>query len=180
MPINDPGLRIEKYDPSRHSHDDFDCGVDRLNNFLKHTAKKQQKDNMTSVYVITADGTPNILGYHAVNAGRMDAKALQRPPKGTPAHGEIPVLFLGQIAISRHHQNQGIGSILMHHVFEKAGIVAGQVGCYAILLDVISDGGEEMMKQRKEWYEKFGFVSFTDEPSRMFITIQQIRESLTS
>ena len=36
-------LRIETFDPARHSRDGFACGVPRLDNYLKLNAKKQQK-----------------------------------------------------------------------------------------------------------------------------------------
>ncbi len=47
-----PVLRIERFDPSRHARADFECGVVRLNNCLKLSGKKQQKDDMTRVYVV--------------------------------------------------------------------------------------------------------------------------------
>ena len=60
------------------------------------------------------------LGYHAVNVGQMNVDALARRPRGAPDHGELPILFLGQVAVSTGHQGRGLGSILMHHVFLKA------------------------------------------------------------
>jgi len=30
----------------------------------------------------------------------------------------------------------------MHHVFEKAAVIAKQAGCFAVVLDVMSDGDE--------------------------------------
>ena len=48
MPIEVGGLRIELFDPARHDRAGFVCGVDRLDNYLKLSAKKQ-KDNMTRV-----------------------------------------------------------------------------------------------------------------------------------
>ncbi|OUU54164.1 MAG: hypothetical protein CBC12_01675 [Candidatus Puniceispirillum sp. TMED52] len=58
-------------------------------------------------------------------------------------------MFWGQIAIDKQQQNNGIGSILRHRVFETASLVADQIGCHAILLDVISDSGEKIRQKRK-------------------------------
>ncbi len=55
MPTEPPALRIEHFDVMRHDRADFDCGVPRLNNYLKLSAKKQQKDDMTRVYVIVTE-----------------------------------------------------------------------------------------------------------------------------
>ncbi len=167
---------IETWDPGHHDHDGFDCGVKRLNNFLKLSAKRQQKDDMTKVYVVVVPRESKVLGYYAINVGTMNVAELPKPPRDTPNHGEIPVLFLGQVAVTRRAQGFGIGSLLMHHVFEKACIVAGQAGCHAVLLDVMSDGDVTAFVRRKNWYQEFGFQSFASNAARMFMTIKQVRQ----
>ncbi len=54
---------------------------------------------MTRVYVVMEEGSTRILGYHAINLGMMNADELERRPRGAPDHGEIPMLFLGQVAV---------------------------------------------------------------------------------
>jgi len=130
---------------------------------------------MTRVFVAVLPGYTAILGYHAVNVGTMNVNEMARPPKGTPSHGEIAVLFLGQVAVDIKVPGFGVGSLLMHHVFEKACVVADEAGCYAILLDVMSDGEEEDFDKRKAWYQEFGFQSFTSNEARMFMTMKQVR-----
>lgn len=168
-------IRIEKFDPVQHDRTNFDCGVGRLNRYLKQSARKQQQDDMTRVYVAVEDGNSRILGYHAINVGAMNVDELHRRPHGAPSHGEIPVLFLGQVAVNKEEQGRGVGGNLMYHVFEKACIIADQAGCYAIILDVISDGGPAESVRREAWYKEFGFSPFPSRPSRMFMTIQQVR-----
>ena len=175
MPTETPALRIESFDPARHDRVGFDCGVERLNNYLKLSAKKQQKDDMTRVYVVVEEGSTRILGYHAINVGKMNVDELEHRPRGTPAHGEIPVLFLGQVAVDKPSQRTGLGGILMHHVFEKACNISEMAGCHAIILDVISDGGDEEFARRRAWYENFGFTSFSSNPARMFLVMKQVR-----
>ena len=175
MPTKGPDLRIEYFDPARHNRAGFSCGVERLDNYLKLNAKKQQKDDMTRVYVVTEDGSTDILGYHAINLGMMNVDELKRRPRGAPDHGEVPILFLGQVAISEAAQGQGLGSILMHHVFEKANTIDNEAGCFAIVLDVMSDGDTAAFKRRLEWYAAFGFQAFASNPSRMFMTMKQVR-----
>ena len=175
MPTKGPDLRIEHFDPARHNRAGFSCGVEQLDNYLKLNAKKQQKDDMTRVYVVTEDGSTDILGYHAINLGMMNVDELKRRPRGAPDHGEVPILFLGQVAISEAAQGQGLGSILMHHVFEKANTIANEAGCFAIVLDVMSDGDAAAFKRRLEWYAAFGFQAFASNPSRMFMTMKQVR-----
>jgi len=175
MPIETGDLRIELFDPARHDRAGFACGVERLDNYLKLSAKKQQKDDMTRVYVAVEDGQATVLGYHAINLGMMNVEALARRPRGAPDHGELPVLFLGQVAVSEAAQGHGIGSILMHHVFEKACRISEQAGCFAIVLDVMGDGGEEAFQRRRAWYAAFGFQPFASNRARLFMTMKQVR-----
>ena len=63
----------------------------------------------------------------------------------------------------------------MHHVFEKAVNIADIAGCHAIILDIISDEGEEAFERRKEWYESFGFMPFASNRARMFLAMKQVR-----
>ena len=68
MPIEQKSLHIESFDPSRHARADFDCGVVRLNNYLKLSARKQQQDDLTRVYVVVEEGSSRVLGDHAITA----------------------------------------------------------------------------------------------------------------
>lgn len=178
MLTRDTPLSIERWNPVRHHRSAFDCGVERLNNFLKLSAKKQQKDDMIRVYVAVEPGETRILGYHAINVGTMNVTEMPSPPRGAPNHGELPVLFLGQVAVDLKAQGLGVGSLLMHHVFEKACVVADEAGCHAVLLDVMSDGDAAAFAKRKNWYEEFGFQSFASNTARMFMTMKQVRNIL--
>ncbi len=54
-------------------------------------------------------------------------------------------------------------------------MIADAAGCHAIILDVISDGGEEEFARRKAWYGSFGFAAFASNPVRMFVAMTQVR-----
>ena len=171
-------IRIEQFDPSSHTRSKFDCGVERLDNFIKLTAKKQQKEDVTQVFVAVFQGQQEIIGYYSVNMGEVDIGGLPIPPKSLPQGRQLPVLFLGQIAVDRKTQNQGVGSLLMHDVFRKA--VDSGIGCHAIALDIISDGSPEDYARRKSLYERFNYRSMGDHPERMFITLKDVRAFLES
>ena len=54
-------------------------------------------------------------------------------------------------------------------------MTADAAGCHAIILDVISDGGETEFARRKAWYESFGFAAFASKPARLFLAMKQVR-----
>ncbi len=173
-------LRIELLRPDQHDRASFSCGVDRLDNYLKRNAREQHARDFVRTYVVIAQGDPRVLGYFVLNTGELDASALAAKPKGTPAHGHIPVVFLSRIAVDRVCQGQGIGRILLLHAFLKTDAVAAQVGCHGLMLDVMNDGDEAAIGRRRRWYESFGFVSFPSDPAKMFVPIKTIRALLDS
>jgi ribosomal protein S18 acetylase RimI-like enzyme len=108
-----PGIIIEQFDPGRHERSGFSCGTDRLDNFLRFSARKQQKDDFTRVFVAVAEGSPKVLGYYALNAHAIATGDLGADrPRHTPSTGSIPALYLSMIAVDRSQQGKGLGSDL--------------------------------------------------------------------
>ena len=180
MPTEKIQLNIEAWQPRHHNAKGFDCGNIRLNNFLQISAKKQQKDRMTRVFVAVEPGQAKILGYYTINVGAMEASDLAKRPRGTPSHNKIPILFLGQVAVDQAVQGRKIGSHLMQHVFRKALTIDTEVGCYALLLDVMPDENENIYTRRMNWYREFGFQNLASKNNRMLLPIQKIRQIIAA
>ena len=171
-----PGIVIEPFDPGRHDRSGFCCGTDRLDNFLRFSARKQQKDDFTRVFVAVARGSPRVLGYYALNAHAVATDDLGADcPRRAPRTGSIPALYLSVIAVDRSWQGKGLGSDLAIDALGRARDVAGEVGLKLVVLDAIEDGGDEVFARRMEYYRRLGFQSFQDRPERMFIAIDTIR-----
>ena len=90
-----PRIVIEPFDSGRHDRSGFSCGTDRLDSFLRLSARKQQKNDFTRVSVAVAEGSPEVLGYYALNAHAVatDELGADRPPRA-PRTGSIPALYL--------------------------------------------------------------------------------------
>lgn len=175
MLTNQSPIEIRQFDSKTQDRSGFDCGHARLNNYLKIGATKLQKGDFARLYVALEPGQTTVLGYHSINFGELDATALQSVPRGAPAHLLLPVLFLGQIAVTKAAAGLGIGSLLMHHVFEKAVQVADHAGCWAVLLDAVDDDGPDALQRRMDWYRGFGFQAMPSKSGRMFMTLRQVR-----
>ncbi len=171
-----PRIVIEPFDPARHDRSGFSCGTARLDNFLRLSARKQQKDDFTRVFVAVAEGSPEVLGYYALNAHAVATDELGADrPRRAPRTGSIPALYLSMIAVDERRQGMGLGSDLAVDALGRALSVAGEVGLKLVVLDVIDDGGEDVFARRMAFYRRLGFRSLEDRPDRMFITIGTIR-----
>ena len=169
-------MLIEPLEPARHDRAAFTCGVQRLDNFLQRTARKQQAADFTRVWVVVESGQDAILGYYALNAHALETDDLPREPtRRAPRGRSIPAAYLSMIAVDLRHQGRGVGRVLLADALTRAGDVATQIGLKAVVLDVIEDGGAEAMCRRRAFYERMGFRSFPLQPSRMFIAIETLR-----
>ena len=171
-----PGICIEPFEPRRHERAAFSCGVTRLDNFLRLSAKKQQKDDFTRVFVALAQGSSRILGYYALNTHAVAVAELGRNhPRRVPSTGILPALYLSMIAVDQSQQGKGLGTHLLMDALARACEVSKEVGLKLLILDVINDGGDEAFGRRTEFYRRMGFESLSDNPERMFLTIGTIR-----
>ena len=177
--LSPPKICIEPLDPTKHNREAFSCGTDRLDNFLKRTARKQQAGDFTRLWVATHVGQTAILGYYAINAHHLEGNDLPTSlTRNAPRTGGIPAVYLSMIAVDYRHQKQGLGRILLADALERAASVADQIGLKVVVLDVIEDGGQEITKKRYEFYTAMGFQSLPSRPSRMFISVETIRREM--
>lgn len=180
MPVDEesvPRTRIEPFDLRRHDRAAFSCGVPRLDNFLRLSARKQQKDDFTRVFVAVADGSRRVLGYYALNAHAVSIGEMgPERPRRVPNTGSIPALYLSMIAVDQREQGRGLGTDLVIDALGRAREISNEVGLKLIILDVIDDGGNDAFLGRRDFYRRLGFESFSDYPGRMFMTMGAIRQ----
>lgn len=168
---------IEPLDPAVHDRAEFSCGVSRLDNFLKRTARKQRKGDFTRVWVAVEPRQRTILGYYAMNAHSLEAE--EDMPRSiirhAPRSGSIPAVYLSMMAVDERHQGRGLGRILLADALSRAAKAADQIGLKIVVLDAIDDGGPQTTERRKAFYRTMGFQPFPSQPSRMFIATDTVR-----
>lgn len=173
-------FKIEPFDPQGHDRTAFSCGVTQIDNFLKRTAKKHQKGDFTRVWVAVRPPERKILGYYAINGHAIETGDLPEAlRKRAPRHGQVGAAYLSMIAVDVAARGRGLGRILLADALKRVAAVAGEIGIFAVVLDVLDDGDANAMARRRRFYQAFGFVSFPSQPLRMFLPVQTIRDSLT-
>jgi len=170
---------IEPFNPKRHDRAAFSCGVARIDNYLKRTAKKHQKDGFVRLYAAVRPGRTKVLGYYAINAHAIEAKELPADlTHKAPKHGNLPAAYLSIIGVDSCVQGQGLGQVLMVDALERLAALSRQIGLAVVILDVLDDGGKTAMNRRRRFYERMGFQAMPGRAQRMFIQIKTIRAAL--
>ncbi len=164
-------IRIGPLDRKKHDRAAFSCGEERLDNFLRSVAARQQDDDHTRVYIASLDDGPAIAGFYALNAHAIDAATL--PPeqrRKLPSYPTIPAIYLSVVAVAREQQGKGLGTVLLADAFKRCVSVAGQVGAHFIVLDALNERAARL-------YRELGFVDLPGHEPRMLIKMAVVRKA---
>ena len=175
-PVINPVINIEPFDPKKHDRAAFSCGSERIDNYLKQSAKKHQKGDFTRVWVAVAPEEAKLFGYYAVNAHGIEGADLPEAlTKHAPGHGFVPAGYISMIGVDQTQQGKGLGRILLFDALKRFAAAADEIGVAVAVLDILDEGGAEAVDKRRKFYEGMGFQAFPTNPMRMFIPIKTVR-----
>lgn len=164
---------IEPLDPAKHRREEFDCGVDALNDYLKKRARKEMDAGLAVCFVAVPENDPGcIAGFYTLSAATILTTALpEAVTKKMPRYGEFPATLLGRLARSTAFKGQGLGDRLMTSAFARAAHAAGEVASWAIVTDPKDNNA-------RRFYEEFGFSEL--DANRLFMTMKQVTTLLSA
>lgn len=164
---------IESLNPSKHRREEFDCGVDALNDYLKKRARKEMDAGLAVCFVAVPESDSGcIVGFYTLSAATILTTALpEAVTKKLPRYGEFPATLLGRLARSVAFKGQGLGDRLMMSAFARAAHGAEEVASWAIVTDPKDDNA-------RRFYEEFGFSELG--ANRLFMPMKQVASLLSS
>ncbi|MDO8876783.1 MAG: GNAT family N-acetyltransferase [Pseudolabrys sp.] len=129
----------------------FSCGQRPLDSFLKNKAKKAVTRSEHRVFCAFLDGTPNVVGYYALQLGTDSVSELPDASKDNYLKNYVafPAVNLSFLAVDEQFQRQGLGEYLLMDVFEKAAAIAEHAGYFALTLVSMNDGSTAFYKSLK-------------------------------
>jgi len=149
----------------------FDCGVDSLNEYLKKYAWQNFKKNVgVTILAFEKGKRDRILGYYTVSMAQINFEHL--PPglsKGLPRY-PVPAIRIGRLAVDRSVLAKGVGSALLRNALQRAIALSTQLGTCAVLVEAISE-------QARSFYEHYGFVTLHDLPSSLVLPVTTIAQT---
>lgn len=145
----------------------FDCGVDSMNEWIRHVASQHQKKNLSRTYVAEASSAPRrIAGYYALAATAVETEGMP----GARLPGSASAVLLVRLAVDVRHHRQGLGEHLLMHALDVVLRASARVGVQCVIVDALDENAAG-------FYRKYGFESFTDAPRRLFLPVATIREA---
>jgi GNAT superfamily N-acetyltransferase len=149
-----------------HKRENFDCGDENLNQFLKKYARQNQEKGFGRTFVAALPNENEVLGYYTLSAGSVSFDIV---PDKVPRY-PIPTAHLGRLATDLQMRGQGLGELLLIDALERALLVAEKVGIYAVELFASTD-------LAKNFYLKYGFISLQDDDKHLYLPIETLKRS---
>lgn len=150
----------------KHKRENFDCGEENLNQFLKKYARQNQEKGFGRTFVAVLPNKSEVLGYYTLSAGSISFEVV---PEKVPRY-PIPTAHLGRLATDISMRGQGLGELLLIDALQRVVLVAEKVGIYAIELFALTENA-------KNFYLKYGFVQLHDDDKHLYLPIETLKRS---
>ena len=155
---------IEKLS-KHHKRENFDCGNQFLNDFLKKYAYQNQTRYFVGVTYV-AHFNNQVIGYITLSASSIKKVLLDKKKP----YEDLPILRIGRLAIDKKYQRKGIGKQLLKFGIQKAIEMKNNYGCIGIVVDA--------KEKALNFYKQFGFVKINALESHytisMFLSLKKI------
>lgn len=154
----------------KHNRNNFDCGKELLNNYLKTQAGQDIKRKLSACFVLSESDTNNIQGYYTLSNNSISLNSFpeQIQKKLPKSYISIPTTLLGRLAIDKNYQGKGVGKILLIDALKRSYEISQEIGSFAVVVDPIDEEAEQ-------FYKKYDFIKLPDS-EKMFIATKTLQE----
>ena len=147
----------------------FDCGIEKLNEFLSRYAIRNDELGIGRTFV-ALNNNDHILDYFTLATAQVAYQEIPDEYKGKLPKYPIPALRIARIAVNKELQGNRVGKWLLSQVFTKAVQVSDITGLYLIIVDA--------KETSKSFYEYYGFQRLVDEDLSYFVVVDTIRKAI--
>ena len=142
--------------------DDFACGVDSLDDWLKRRAYPNQVNGASRTYVVTEG--KRVVGYYCLASGALE---LSDTPTSIRRNmpDPVPVAILGRLAVDKSSQGRGLGAALLQDAVVRTAQAGGILGIRGLLVHALSI-------EAKAFYEHHGFVPSPAQPMTLILSLK--------
>ena len=153
-----------------HDRVSFSCGTPELDDYLHRQASQDAKRKVAAPFVMV-DQERRIAGYYTLSA--YSVRAAELPPelaKRLPKYPLIPATLLGRLAVSRDHQGQKLGTILLMDALHRSWKNTAEVASVGVVAEAINEAA-------RKFYLYHEFVPLAEHPRKLFIAMKTIAKA---
>jgi len=153
-------LRLEPLDKKSHDRKSFDCGLERVNEFLWREARNQMDKKINRTWVLVDDEPANVLpapvlGYFTLTSATVVRDELpdQETRSRYPAY-PIPVIKLAWLGVDSglHSSERRLGETILLEALEEAYRIVQYSG---MGIAVVTD---PLTQESDRFFKRYGFL----------------------
>jgi GNAT superfamily N-acetyltransferase len=151
----------------------FDCGRDSLNAWFQRHAWHNHIAGISRTSVICDTSHGRIVGYVTLSAAQIEREFLAKSDRRNKPD-PVPATLLGQLAVDRNHQGQGLARSLLRFALTTALLASRDIGSFGVITHPLDD-------PVRQFYGRWGFQDVPLDPRRSMIVrmIDLARSGLT-
>jgi GNAT superfamily N-acetyltransferase len=156
----------------KHNREDFDCGEEALNEFLRRYARKSHELGGSKTFLAIDDTSKsNVLGFYSLSPASVEyARTPEIVRRGLARH-DVPGFRLGRLAVDRRVQGRGLGGQLLLAAGRRCLLAASEVGGVVMVIDAKNE-------RVAGWYASYGAVPLLDAPLSLLLPLVTIERAL--
>lgn len=148
-----------------HIVEDFDCGEELLNEWLRTKALRNQRDGGSRTWVVL-DGRRVVACYASSTAVLMRSHATKRAARNQP--DPLPAVLLGRLAVDADYQGRGLAAALLKHFVLKSLEIAELTGVRLLLVHAKNDAA-------RRFYLRYGFEASPVNDMTLMLLVKDVR-----
>lgn len=151
-----------------HDRQNFVCGNEKLDNYLRGFASQDNKRNIANPYVALDLNRNTIIGYYTLSTSSIDRNIIpENINKKLPNYSKFGAILIGRLAVSDNYKGYGWGKLLLYDALFRSLEVSKIASVFVVIVDAIDD-------EALRFYQKFDFKSFPSQPYTLFKKMSDI------
>jgi GNAT superfamily N-acetyltransferase len=158
-------------DRGRHRVEQFRCGHDDLDRWLRAYAGQGQRRDAARTFV-TAEDDGKVAGYYTLVAAQVEyEQATASVRRGLSHHFPIPVALLARLAVAIPYQRKGLGRSLLLDALQRVLRASDELAIRAVTVEAVDE-------RASSFYRGFGFEATSLARDTLMVPLQAIRSTL--
>ncbi|MBI4560490.1 MAG: GNAT family N-acetyltransferase [Candidatus Rokubacteria bacterium] len=147
----------------QHDRSTFSCGTEALDRYLRQQARQDERKRVAAPFVLCEGSSNEVLGYYTLSALSIEVGAWPlEVARKLPKYPLVPTTLLGRLAVDTRLRGKGAGEHLLMGALRRVLEASREVASVAVVVDAKDESAVA-------FYRHYGFVSFADEPRRLFL-----------
>ena len=153
-----------------HKREDFRCGVDSLDRYLKHQASQDARRRIAAPKVVTTEDN-TVISYYTLSSHMISMRILpESEARRLPSYPTVPATLIGRFAVDQRYTGGGLGRYTLMNALQRALDVSADVASYAVAVDAIN-------ADAIAFYKKQGFSMLGGTSNRLYLPMKEIAKS---